>query len=141
MKEILILNGPNLKNIGKREPDIYGENSLVEYLESLKYAYNEFLIKTPFLNTEGEIIDEIENSKASWIIINAGAYTHTSIAIRDALASKKAKILEVHISNIFSREDFRKKSYISDIAVGIISGFELEGYKLCLDFILKKETA
>ena len=133
--KVLIINGPNLNMLGKREPEIYGKftyQDLVEFTEDTAKSMG-FDVEVFQSNSEAEIVDRIQTaSNIDGIIINAGAYTHTSIAIRDALLSVGIPIVEVHLSNIFAREDFRKKSYISDIAVGVISGFGREGYRFAL---------
>ena len=137
MKNILLINGPNLNLLGKREPSIYGnknldqiEQELVSNAQKAKCSLECFQS-----NSESEIVNFIQNKSDSTdiIIINPGAYTHTSIAIRDTLLAVSVPFIEVHISNIFSREEFRKQSYFSDIAVGIISGLGFEGYNLALD--------
>jgi len=138
---IKIINGPNLNMVGQREPGIYGSQSLEEYFEIMteKHFDVEFLIIQS--NYEGKIVDEIQSAKneqVDGIILNAGAYTHYSIAIRDAILAVKVPTIEVHISNVFSREDFRKKSVISDICVGVISGFGLYSYDLALAYFLNQ---
>ncbi len=136
MKKILILNGPNINLIGFREPEIYGSENYEKLCKRLKDTGEElnFYIEIFQSNSEGELIDKIHasNSKIDLIIANFGAYTHTSIALRDALLAVKIPLIEVHITNIFSREDFRKKSYFSDISLGIISGFGTYSYILAL---------
>ncbi|MGC8765000.1 MAG: type II 3-dehydroquinate dehydratase [Brevinematia bacterium] len=133
-KKILVVNGPNLNMLGIREPEKYGKTSLNEIVEKLTLKFNSLGYKIIHFqsNHEGEIIDFIqkEGHKASGLVINAGAYTHTSIAIRDAILSVSIPCVEVHLSNIFKREDFRKISYISDIALGVISGFGAYVYEL-----------
>lgn len=137
-KKILIINGPNLNMLGTREPEVYGSETLADVEKKCQKRGKELGIAIDFRqsNTEGEIVGWIQESsknKISGIIINAGAYTHTSVAIRDALLSIKLPIVEVHISNIFKREDFRHKSYISDVAVGMITGLGTKGYLLALE--------
>ena len=133
--KFLVINGPNLNMLGKREPEIYGKftyQDLVEFIEDTAKPIG-LDVEVFQSNSEAAIVDRIQAaSNVDGIIINAGAYTHTSIAIRDALLSVGIPIVEVHLSNIFAREDFRKKSYISDIAVGVISGFGREGYRFAL---------
>ena len=136
MKKIVIINGPNLNMLGKREPDIYGSatlNSINKELCEIGKEKN-VLVETFQSNYEGAIIDEIQeiSGKCAGLIINAGAFTHTSIAIRDALMLLEAPIIEVHLSNIYKREKFRHKSFISDIAVGQITGFGAAGYFFAL---------
>jgi len=133
--KFLVINGPNLNMLGKREHEIYGKftyQDLVEFIEDTAKPIG-LDVEVFQSNSEAAIVDRIQAaSNVDGIIINAGAYTHTSIAIRDALLSVGIPIVEVHLSNIFAREDFRKKSYISDIAVGVISGFGREGYRFAL---------
>ncbi len=136
MKKILILNGPNLNMLGKREPGIYGSKTLDNIKSECEVLAKELNLQVDFRqsNEEGTIVGWIQESAQEFagIIINAGAYTHTSIAIRDALLSANLPVIEVHISNIFKREDFRHHSFISDIAVGMICGLGTEGYCLAL---------
>ena len=137
--KISIINGPNLNLIGTREPEIYGNQSLNDYLLTMekKYAAIQFAIYQS--NIEGEIINEIQKQgiDADAIIINAGAYTHTSIAIADALKSiATKKIIEVHISNVFAREDYRKESFIAPISIGVIAGFGLKSYDLAVQALM-----
>ena len=137
MKNILLINGPNLNLLGKREPSIYGNKNLDQIEQELVSNAQQANCSLECFqsNSESEIVDFIQNKSesADVIIINPGAYTHTSIAIRDTLLAVSVPFIEVHISNIFSREEFRKQSYFSDIAVGIISGLGFEGYNLALD--------
>ena len=141
MMNILLINGPNLNLLGTREPEIYGTKTLSDIEEDLKKtAENKKILLECFQsNHEGEIVDKIHESvfKIQGILINAGAFTHTSISIRDALIGSKIPFVELHISNIFSREDFRKESFLTDKAVGIISGFGISGYSLALDGIIE----
>jgi 3-dehydroquinate dehydratase-2 len=136
MKKILILNGPNINLIGKREPDIYGKVSYNDLCRKLEDTGKDigFYVEIFQSNSEGALIDKIHNSlnKVDFIIANFGAYTHTSIALRDALLAVKIPFVEVHLSNIFAREDFRKNSFFSDISLGIISGFGINSYILAL---------
>ena len=137
MKKILVIHGPNLNLLGSREPDRYGHVNLETLDNELvkKASETGFELSTFQSNIEGEIVDCIQNAKNSGIqhiIINAAAYTHTSIAIRDALLAVKIPFIEVHISNIYSRETFRQQSYLSDIAAGVICGFGINSYFLAL---------
>lgn len=136
VKEILIINGPNLNMLGKREPEIYGHQTLDDIKQLCEAAGKDNSIAIDFRqsNTEGEIVDWIHEAikKSDAIIINAGAYTHTSVAIRDALLNFDKPIIELHISNIFKREEFRHHSYISDIATGLICGLGASGYTLAI---------
>ncbi len=136
--KILIINGPNLNFLGKREPDIYGSNTLEDInavLEKESASLSKD-IKLEFFqsNSEGEIVSKIQDAfeKYNGIIINPAAYTHTSVAIRDALLSTGITTVEVHISNIFKREEFRHKSYVSGVSVGVVSGFGINSYVLGL---------
>jgi len=139
MKKIIIINGPNLNLLGKREPDIYGDITFDEFFEDLKDIYSGEVQLSYFQsNIEGELIDKIQEVGFSYhgILLNAGGYTHTSVAIRDAIAAVKTPVIEVHISNIFAREEFRQHSMISAVCKGIVSGFGLESYVLALDSFL-----
>jgi len=139
MKKIIIINGPNLNLLGKREPDIYGDITFDDFFEDLKDIYSgEVQLSYYQSNVEGELINKIQEVGFSHhgILLNAGGYTHTSVAIRDAIAAIKAPVIEVHISNIFAREEFRQQSMISAVCKGIISGFGLESYVLALDSFL-----
>ncbi|AZP36296.1 3-dehydroquinate dehydratase [Candidatus Annandia adelgestsuga] len=141
MYNILVLNGPNLNLLGKRENDIYGNKKLSKIILDLKnIVKTKNILLTDFqTNSESLLINKIHKSykKIDYIIINPGAFAHTSIALRDSLLSVKIPFIEVHISNIFSRENFRHKSYISNISNGIICGFGTYGYFLALKYILK----
>tara|TARA_Y100001968_G_C18890454_1_gene495871 strand:- start:72 stop:512 length:441 start_codon:yes stop_codon:yes gene_type:complete len=136
---ILLINGPNLNLLGMREPEIYGKKTLSDIEKDLtKFAKEKNVNLECFQsNHEGEIVDKIHDSvnKIQGILINAGAFTHTSISIRDALIGSKISFVELHISNIFSREEFRKESFLTDKAIGIISGFGISSYFLALDGI------
>ena len=137
---ILIINGPNLNMLGKREPEIYGEEGFDEYMEELKEAYFDFNLTYYQSNHEGEIIDALqatEKKNYAGIILNAGGFTHTSVAIRDAIAAIKTPVIEVHISNIYAREEFRQKSLISGVCKGVICGFGLNSYALALDSFME----
>ena len=137
---ILLINGPNLNLLGSREPEIYGSKTLNDIEKELTIvAENKNINLECFQsNHEGEIVDKIQDSLEEFqgILINAGAFTHTSISIRDALIGSKIPFVEVHISNIFSREEFRKESFLTDKAIGIISGFGISSYFLALDGII-----
>jgi 3-dehydroquinate dehydratase-2 len=138
--EILIINGPNLNMLGKREKSIYGEmtlNSINEML--LARAGGRCELEFFQSNHEGDIVGMIQRTDADGMIINAGAFTHTSIAIRDALLAVSKEFIEVHISNVFAREDFRHKSYLSDISKGVISGFGAMSYAFALDYFLEQK--
>ena len=138
---ILLINGPNLNLLGIREPEIYGNKTLNDIEKDLiKVAKGKSINLECFQsNHEGEIVDKIQSSVSTihGILINAGAFTHTSISIRDALIGSKIPFVELHISNIFSREEFRKESFLTDKAIGIISGFGITSYFLALDGIIE----
>ncbi len=138
MKTIAIVNGPNLNLIGKREPEIYGDVSLNDYLDKLQEKNKDVSLKFFQSNVEGELINFLHDciGNTSGIILNAGAYSHTSIAIGDAVAAIKIPVVEVHISNVLAREDFRKTSFIASKCVGSISGLGLKGYELALQYLL-----
>ncbi len=136
--KIIIINGPNLNLIGKREPEIYGSQTFEDYLCKLRKEFKDIEIDYFQNNIEGELIDKLQESGYTYdgIVLNAGAYTHTSVGIADAVSAIPTPVVEVHISNTFSRETFRHKSYISPIAKGVIVGFGLESYRLgILSFI------
>ena len=135
----IIINGPNLNLLGKRETDIYGNTDFQSYFEKLKSSFPEINIDYFQSNIEGEIIDQLQKSdeKYQGIILNAGGYTHTSVAIADAIASINTSVIEVHISNIMNREVFREKSLIAPKCLGSISGFGLYSYNLALYYLLK----
>ncbi len=130
--KILIINGPNLNLIGKREPQVYGNQTFFEYFDVLKIQFQDHQIDYFQSNIEGELIDKLHYADEIFcgIVLNAGAYTHTSIAIADAIAAIKTPVVEVHISNIFKREKFRHVSLIAPNCLGSISGFGLDSYKL-----------
>jgi len=132
---IVIINGPNLNLLGKREPEKYGHSSFEDYLNSLKSKYSDISFTYFQSNVEGELIDQIQKAgfASDGIILNAGGYTHTSVAITDAIASVPAPVVEVHITNIFAREEFRHVSLIARNCAGSISGFGLDSYRLAVD--------
>ncbi len=137
---IHIINGPNLNLLGKREIDIYGNMSFDKYLLVLKELFPSINLTYFQSNVEGELINEIQRVgfTVDGIVFNPAGYSHTSIAIGDAVAAITSPLIEVHISNIYSREEFRKHSYISAKAVGVITGLGLNGYKLAIDWFLNK---
>jgi len=139
MKRIQIINGPNLNLLGKREPTVYGNQTFEAYYEELKTLFPNAQLDYFQSNTEGALIDKIHETGFSFdgIVINAGAYTHTSIAIADAIRSISTPVIEVHISNVFKREDFRHHSYLSDACKGCIVGFGMDSYRLAIDAILR----
>jgi len=132
--QIVIINGPNLNLLGKREPDVYGNKSFTDYLNELRQLFPEVKIDYFQSNVEGELINKLHETGFSCdgIILNAGAYTHTSIAIGDAVKAIAVPVVEVHISNVMTREEYRHQSYITSGARGIISGFGLDSYRLAL---------
>ena len=134
--QIAIINGPNLNLLGKRETDIYGSETFESFLEKLKAKYPAVDFHYYQTNVEGELIDEIQRVGYSFdaIVLNPGGYTHTSVALGDAIAAIKTPVIEVHISNIFGREDFRKLSHVSGKSVGVISGLGLKGYELAVEY-------
>ena len=136
---IAIINGPNLNLLGKRQPEIYGAESFEDYLKILKDDYPNIELSYFQSNVEGELVSAIHSARdLDGIILNAAAYTHTSVAIGDAVAAVSAPVVEVHISNVQARESFRHHSYIAKYARGVISGFGLDGYRLALESFLKK---
>lgn len=140
--KITVLNGPNLNLLGQREPEIYGSTSLYDIEKSLKNQIDEKSTSLDFYqsNNEHDLVNKIQalmNQESQYIIINPAAFTHTSVAIRDALLATKIPFIEVHLSNIFARESFRKNSYFSDIAIGTISGLGADGYNLALRHIIQ----
>lgn len=140
--KIIIINGPNLNLLGLRQPEIYGNQSFVDYLQKLQETFPETTIAYYQSNIEGELINKLHEVGFSYdgIILNAGGYTHTSVAIADAVAAIKTPVLEVHISNIFARESYRHVSLLSPHCVGIISGLGLQGYMLAISFLMNQQT-
>ena len=138
--DLLLINGPNLNLVGRREPTIYGSLTLEEIQEQLLTLASDLDVNLEFFqsNSEGEIIDCIQDNSDSidGILINAGAYTHTSIALRDALLGVDIPYVEVHLSNIYSREEFRHKSFLSDKALGLVCGFGANSYQLAMQGIV-----
>lgn len=139
MKKLIIINGPNLNLLGKREPEIYGNLSFTEFLDELKSKYTSVHIEYYQSNVEGELINKLHDVGFSYdgIILNAAAYTHTSIGIGDAVKAIESPVVEVHISNTFSREEFRHQSYISPNAKGVILGFGLQSYELAVQSFIE----
>lgn len=139
MKKLIIINGPNLNLLGVREPEVYGSLSFTDFLDLLQKKHNNLQIDYFQSNIEGEIIDKLHEVGFSFdgIILNAAAYTHTSVGIGDAVKAIKTPVVEVHISNTFSRESFRHQSYISPHAKGVIIGFGLQSYELAIESLLK----
>ena len=139
MKKIIILNGPNLNLLGKREKSIYGDMSFDDFFKEMKEVYSADIQLAHFQsNIEGEIVTKLQEIGFTYdgIVLNAGGYTHTSVAIRDAVQAIKTPVIEVHISNIYAREEFRQHSLLSAVSKGVIAGFGLESYVLALDSFL-----
>ena len=141
--KVLVLNGPNLNLLGSREPEVYGTETLEDVQNRLASLASENSIQVSFYqsNSENDLINELHNAKqdrVDYVIINPGAFTHTSIALRDAFLGVNIPFLEVHISNIYSREEFRKKSYLSDISQGLITGLGVRGYEYALLSIIQR---
>ncbi|MEO5684842.1 MAG: type II 3-dehydroquinate dehydratase [Chitinophagaceae bacterium] len=138
--KIAIINGPNLNLLGKREPGIYGNESFETFFNKLKAVYPQVTFSYFQSNVEGELINEIQRAgfDADGIVMNPGGYTHTSVAIGDAIAAVKAPLIEVHISNVHAREDFRKLSHVSAKAAGSIIGLGLKGYELAVQWFIDK---
>lgn len=138
--KILILNGPNLNLLGVREPGIYGSESFEDYFKSLQRKYEEVELEYWQSNIEGELINKIQETGFSYdgIVLNAGAYTHTSVAIADAIAAIRCPVIEVHISNTAKREAFRHLSYLSAVCWGTITGFGLKSYELAVEAFLRQ---
>ncbi|WP_295675723.1 type II 3-dehydroquinate dehydratase [uncultured Mucilaginibacter sp.] len=136
--KIQIINGPNLNLLGVREKSIYGDSNFETYLEELRKRYPEISISYYQSNVEGEIINKIHEVGFSFdgIVLNAGAYTHTSIAIADAIAAIKTPVVEVHISNVYKREEFRHHSMLAASCLGVIAGFGMDSYRLAIESVL-----
>ena len=143
MKKILIVNGPNLNLLGVREPSIYGHDSFESYMPQLRADFPDVKIKYYQSNVEGELINKLQEVGFEYdgIVLNAGAYTHTSIALLDCIRSLRCPVVEVHISNVHAREEFRHKSMISAACLGVICGFGLAGYKLAIEGLLGQTPA
>jgi len=140
--KIIIINGPNLNLLGKREPDIYGNQDFESFFEKIKANFQDIHLDYFQSNVEGEIVDKLQQVGFSYdgIILNAAAYTHTSVAISDAIAAIESPVIEVHISNIYKREEYRHKSIISENCVGMIAGLGLEGYLLALTYFMNQQN-
>lgn len=137
---ILIINGPNLNLLGKREPEIYGGQDFESYLEKLSGNYEEIEIGYFQSNVEGDLIDVMHESQEDYdgIIFNGGGYTHTSVAIADAIKAIEVPVVEVHISNIYAREEYRHVSLSGKNCVGVITGFGLDGYRMALEYYINR---
>ena len=136
--KILIMNGPNLNLLGVREPGIYGNKSFEAYFEELRKRFPEVELEYYQSNVEGEMINKLQEVGFTYdgVVLNAGAYTHTSVALHDCIRSLKTPVIEVHISNVHSREDFRHHSYLSPACKGVICGFGLDSYRLAIESFL-----
>lgn len=137
-KQILVLNGPNLNLLGRREPEIYGDNSMETYMTALQERFPEVALTYYQSNVEGEIINKLHEVGFSYdgVVLNAGAYTHTSVAIHDAIKAIDAPVVEVHISNVYQRETYRHTSLITGACVGVIGGFGMDSYRLAVEALL-----
>jgi 3-dehydroquinate dehydratase-2 len=136
--KILILNGPNLNLQGRRDTDIYGTETFEEFIERLRAAFSECEVDYFQSNIEGELIDQLHKSIGCYdgVVLNAGGYTHTAVALADAVGAVSTPVVEVHISSILAREEFRHTSLIAPVAVGTITGFGLESYRLAMDYFV-----
>mgnify|MGYP005693815443 FL=1 len=139
MKKIIIINGPNLNLLGKREPEIYGNKTYESYMKELVLAFPDLELTSFQSNVEGEIINKIQDVGFSFdgIVLNAGGYTHTSIAIADAVGAVQTSVVEVHISNVYAREDYRHQSLMAKNCKGVIAGFGLDSYEMAIRSFLK----
>lgn len=137
--KILIINGANLNLLGRRQPEIYGHESFEDLLEALRARYSEHTINHFQSNIEGELVDALQRAEGIYdgVVLNAGGYTHTSVVLRDAIAAISVPVVEVHISSILAREEFRHVSMIAPVARGTIMGFGMESYRLALDYFVK----
>jgi len=137
--KILILNGPNLNLLGKREPEIYGDQTFEDFFDQLEARFPDHDLTYYQSNHEGDLLDKLHEVGFSFdgIVFNPGAYTHTSIALRDGISGVETMVFEVHITNLAEREDFRQKSYIKDVCVGTINGMGLEGYAVAIEELEK----
>lgn len=138
---ILILNGPNLNLLGKREPQLYGRRSFEDFLLELRERFPQLKLEYFQSNHEGELIDCLQKTQAAAAVLNAGAYTHTSLALADALAAVDFPVVEVHLTNLYAREKYRQHSHTAPHCRGIISGLGLEGYALALQYLSSPETS
>lgn len=142
--QILVVHGPNLNLLGKREPEIYGTQTLADIDADLSVLAKELGVEIDSIqsNHEGELIDRIQESMghADGILINPGGFTHSSVALRDALVATDLPVVEIHLSNVYARESFRKRSYVSPIAIGVISGLGAQGYQFGLEALVKRLT-
>lgn len=142
MKQLIIINGPNLNLLGKREPEIYGSETFKDYLKTLKSKFPNVNLDYYQSNIEGELINKLQEVGFTYdgVILNAAAYTHTSVGIGDAVKAINTPVVEVHISNTFSREAFRHQSYVSPNAKGVILGFGLQSYELAIESFISSNS-
>ena len=140
--KIQIINGPNLNLLGKRETSIYGSQSFEDFFAALKQRFPDVELHYYQSNIEGEIVNKIHETGFDFtgIVLNAGAYTHTSVAIHDAIGGVNTPVIEVHISNVYNREEFRHKSLITSKCIGLLTGFGLEGYAMAISYLLKRTS-
>lgn len=140
--KILIVNGPNLNLLGKREPTIYGSESFEQYFETLRKRFPDVELHYYQSNVEGELINKLHETGFTFdgIVLNAGAYTHTSVAIHDAIGAIKTPVIEVHISNVYGREEFRHKSLITSKCIGLLTGFGMEGYAMAISYLMTRKA-
>ncbi|RRD00251.1 type II 3-dehydroquinate dehydratase [Prevotella sp. OH937_COT-195] len=140
--KILILNGPNLNLLGKREPEVYGNEDMETCLQTLRARFPQIQIDYYQSNVEGKLIDKMQEAGFTYdgIVLNAGGYTHTSVALHDCIRAVKSPVVEVHVSNIYAREEFRQRSIISPACKGVICGFGMAGYRLALEALADKQT-
>ena len=139
-RQVLVLNGPNLNLLGTREPEVYGSDTLDDIVSAVTAAAadRDVTVRAVQSNVEGELVDALHDARdwASGVIFNPGAYTHTSIALRDAITAVELPVVEVHLSNVHAREDFRSRSMVSGVCLGVVTGFGAIGYRLALDALL-----
>ena len=136
--KLLLLNGPNLNLLGKREPGIYGDRSFEEFLHALRKHYPDHALDHFQSNVEGELVNALQTADSLYVgvVFNAGGYTHTSVALRDCIAAIKVPVIEVHITNVLKREEFRHTSLIGGVCLGTVSGLGLDGYRLAVDHLV-----
>lgn len=141
MKKIQLINGPNLNLLGKRETGVYGQQSFEEFIPILQQRFATVALHYYQSNVEGELVNKLHETGFDFdgIVLNAGAYTHTSVALHDAIAAINTPVVEVHISNIYAREEFRHTSLITSKCIGLISGFGLEGYALAIQYLIDRK--
>lgn len=141
MKKIQLINGPNLNLLGKREPGVYGQQSFEEFIPILQQRFATVALHYYQSNVEGELVNKLHETGFDFdgIVLNAGAYTHSSVALHDAIAAINTPVVEVHISNIYAREEFRHTSLITSKCIGLISGFGLEGYALAIQYLIDRK--